>query len=211
MNYYSQYNQDEFLNKEIFKNKERGTFVDIGAHNGISLSNTFFFEKELNWTGLCIEPNPRLYNILCENRSSININGCAWYENDVKIFRLIEGYSEMLSGILDSYDQKHIDRIERECIDKNSKYIDVEVQCYDINKLLIDNKLKNIDLVSIDTEGSEYEILKCIDYDLINIGVIVVENNYKENNVENFLKSKGYKLYSKIKIDDIYIKDGYKY
>lgn len=210
MKYYSQYNQDEFLNNEIFKNKKNGVFIDIGAHNGISLSNTYFFEKELNWSGICIEPNPKLYDTLCKNRNSININGCAWCVNEKKMFRLIEGYSEMLSGLVDSYNKKHLERIERECIDKNSKYKDIEIQCYNINDLLIGNKITNIDLLSIDTEGSEYEILKCIDYNTINIGVIIVENNYKVNNLD-FLKSNGYKLFTKIKIDDIYIKDNYQY
>jgi len=206
MNFKSQYGQDEYLNSNIFKNKKNGVFVDIGAHNGVSLSNTYFFEKELDWTGLCVEPNPKIFHELCNNRSSININGCAWICNEKKIFRLIEGYSEMLSGLVETYDSRHVDRIHRECIEKNSKYVDVNIDCYEINSLLSENGLFKVDLLSIDTEGSELKILESIDYDIFKIDVIIVENNYKDLSLQNFLLSKGYYLYDKIKIDDIYVK-----
>ena len=47
--YYSQFKQDNYLNNNFFKDKRDGIFVDIGAHDGIKLNNTYFFEKELNW------------------------------------------------------------------------------------------------------------------------------------------------------------------
>jgi hypothetical protein len=56
MEYYSQYKQDKFLHENIFKDHINGIFVDAGAHDGISLNNTLFFEKNYNWTGINIEP-----------------------------------------------------------------------------------------------------------------------------------------------------------
>ena len=41
--YYSQYGQDKFLTEFLFKNKKNGIFVDIGANDGISFSNSYFF------------------------------------------------------------------------------------------------------------------------------------------------------------------------
>jgi len=43
MKYYSQYGQDKFINNVVFNNKQRGNFIDIGAHDGITFSNSFFF------------------------------------------------------------------------------------------------------------------------------------------------------------------------
>jgi hypothetical protein len=54
--YFSQYKQDEFLDKVLFKKKQNGFFIEIGAHDGISFSNSFFFEKNRSWEGICIEP-----------------------------------------------------------------------------------------------------------------------------------------------------------
>ena len=56
--YYSQFKQDQFLNEVLFNNKKNGFFIDIGAHDGVTISNTLFFEKQNDWKGICIEPNP---------------------------------------------------------------------------------------------------------------------------------------------------------
>jgi FkbM family methyltransferase len=204
--YKSQYNQDKILNEKYFKNKKNGVFLDIGAHDGLTLSNTYFFEKELGWSGVCFEPNPSVFNSLKQNRNTLLINGCAWYENTKKTFRMVKGYSEMLSGIIDHYDVLHLNRIKNECETYGSTYEDIEVDCYDINKILIDNNIKDIDLISIDTEGSEFEIIKNINFNLFNIEFILVEDNYSSNQLDAFMKSKNYKLVERINIDKLYKK-----
>ena len=54
----SQMNQDIILDQHFFKGKTNGVFVEVGALDGVSGSNTYFFEKERNWRGILIEPNP---------------------------------------------------------------------------------------------------------------------------------------------------------
>ena len=53
----SQCGQDKFLVENIFKEKRNGFFVDVGAHDGVYISNTAVFEKEYSWSGICIEPS----------------------------------------------------------------------------------------------------------------------------------------------------------
>jgi FkbM family methyltransferase len=206
MEYKSQYNQDKYLNENFFKDKRNGTFVDIGAHDGVSISNSYFFEKYLNWTGMCIEPMPELFKELEKNRDCIKINGCAWEEDTVKTFRLINGYAEMLSGILDSYDERHKERIELECRIHGGSYRDIEMNCYNVNNLLEKYNLFNIDFMSIDTEGSEFEILKTIDFEKFDIKIVIVENNYNDSKIREFMEMKKYKLHDKLSCDDLYIK-----
>ena len=74
--YYSQYGQDKIINERIFNSKRNGFFVDIGANDGITGSNTYFFEKELNWTGVCIEPQPDIFHKLTDNRET-ECHNCA--------------------------------------------------------------------------------------------------------------------------------------
>ena len=62
--FYSQFGQDAFVFKEFFENKQNGIFIDIGAHDGESFSNSKFFEKTLNWKGICIEPIPEVFQEL---------------------------------------------------------------------------------------------------------------------------------------------------
>jgi hypothetical protein len=72
MKFYSQNNQDKIINHLL--KKKNGVFLDIGANDGITISNTYYFEKKLNWTGLCIEPIGEVFNILSTNRNCLCLN-----------------------------------------------------------------------------------------------------------------------------------------
>jgi FkbM family methyltransferase len=205
-NYYSQHGQDQYLNEHIFKGKRDGVFVDIGAHDGITLSNTYFFETQLGWTGLCVEPIPRIFEKLSKNRSSICVQGCIADHDDIAKFLSISGYCEMLSGLLSSYDHLHLERIGQELQDYGGKKEIIETQCYRLNALLDQYNISHVDYLSIDTEGSELEILKDIDFSKIDIDIITVENNYKTQHIENLLKEKGYELVAQLGCDEVFRK-----
>lgn len=206
--YKSQFNQDSYLNKNFFNNKKNGVFVDIGAHDGVNLSNTYFYEKELKWRGLCVEANPSIFEQLKQNRKCLLVNGCAWHENTVKKFRKIDGPDiDMLSGLVDSYCNKHEKRIDNELEQTKGKYKDIDVNCYNLTELLENNNLTEIDFLSIDTEGSELEILEHLDFEKIDTKILLVENNYEDKKLRKLLKNKGYKFYTRLVIDDIFIKD----
>src|SRR2546426_6776147 len=72
--YYSQHSQDRFIDNFLLYGKREGVFVDVGAYDGVALSNTYYFEKELGWTGICIEPNPIAYESLVKNRKCLSLN-----------------------------------------------------------------------------------------------------------------------------------------
>ena len=78
----SQYKQDDYLETNIFKGHKDGFFMDIGAHDGVTINNTLYFEKNNNWTGVNIEAIKKVYDKLIINiPNSININ-CAVCNND---------------------------------------------------------------------------------------------------------------------------------
>lgn len=204
MKYFSQYNQDQFLNEKFFKNKKNGIFVDIGAYDGIDGSNSYFFEKHLEWKGLCVEPIPSVFQKLVKNRNCFCEQVAAWKENDIKKFKIIEGYSEMLSGLVDCYEDEHKKRIDSEIQSFNQKSIEIEIQCVDINTLLSKYHLYNIDFLSIDIEGSEIEILKKIDFSKFKIKYISVENNYNNYQIKQVLEKANFTFVNRLIIDDIY-------
>lgn len=203
--YFSQYGQDKYINDNFFHNKRNGIFLDVGAHDGITLSNSYFFEKQLDWTGICVEALPDVFEQLQVNRHCTCVNGAAWYEDCKKTFRKVIGYAEMLSGIVDTYDAQHVSRINVENQSHQGEYVDIEVQCYDLTKLLLNNNLTKIDFMSIDTEGSEPEILSKLDFDKINIQVLLVENNYNNQALRNML-SNHYNFVNRLQIDDVYVR-----
>ena len=201
---YSQYEQDKFVDI-YFKKKDNGFFLDIGAHDGISFSNSYFFEKERGWSGICIEPNPDVFVLLNKNRLSRNYKVCISDTEGSVVFRKIVGYSEMLSGILEFMDQKHIDRINDECAKYNSTFEDIKVESRNLNAILKSDNIKHIDYLSIDTEGAESKIIKSIDLDEINIEFLTVENNDSSDELRLYLKGKGYECIKSF-TDDFFIK-----
>src|SRR2546428_3922916 len=72
--YHSQHAQDRFIDIFLLHGKREGVFVDVGAYDGVALSNTYYFEKELGWSGLCIEPNPLAYERLARTRKCLSLN-----------------------------------------------------------------------------------------------------------------------------------------
>ncbi|MEB2784737.1 FkbM family methyltransferase [Algoriphagus persicinus] len=201
--YYSQYQQDKFIDKVIFAGKKNGFFVDIGAYDGITINNTIFFEKFRNWTGLCIEPNPKVFPQLKRSRSCKVFNCCIGDFTGVSVFLHVTGESEMLSGLKNSYDPRHIDRIEREVLKNDGKIREISVEVKPLSYFL--NIEQKIDFLSIDTEGNEFEILKTIDFSKIEIYSISIENNYKNSEIEDYLSTKGFLKICSLVCDEIYV------
>jgi FkbM family methyltransferase len=181
----------------------KGYFVEIGALDGIDGSNTKYFEDN-GWDGVCVEPNPDLSDTLRKNRKC-RVETCAvWREDGTVKFQVNKGGTQMLSGIVDTYDKRHIDRINNEAKMCGATSEVVEVQAKRFDSIVTQRK---IDFLSIDTEGSELEILKGIDLKHYDITVICIENNFLDPAHEQYMNSQGYKLHSTyLHSDQVYIK-----
>lgn len=203
--YHSQYGQDKFLDLEIFKKKENGVFIEIGAYDGIRFSNSLFFEKQRNWTGVCVEPIPARFEELQKNRKSININACVSSKTGLVEFTMIEGYAEMLSGISKEYHKKHKSRIDENIKFHGGKKHTIQVQTLTLNDILDSHNLSYIDYCSIDTEGSELELLQGFNFSKYKINVFSIENNYSDSKIRALMKSNNYELVKTIECDEIYV------
>lgn len=205
--YASQLGQDQLLNEQLFKNKKYGVFVDIGAHDGIAFSNTYFFEKELGWTGLCFEPLPHVFERLKNNRTCACINACVGKAEGRAPFICVTGYSEMLSGLLATYDPRHFERLQREVGLYGSSYKIIDIPVHLLENMLKQHGITHIDYLSLDTEGGEFEILQTIDFSLFDISAITVENNYADKRIKELLEKQGFTLVTLLKeYEEVYIK-----
>lgn len=202
--YFSQYGQDIYLDEQVFNRRRGGFFLDIGANDGISYSNTFFFEKFREWSGICVEPHPSAFAKLKENRKCTVVNFGVNKVEELLEFVKIEGYAEMLSGLKDKYASDHIKRIENEMAVHKGNYEVIEVQCKRIESILNENSVSVVDYCSIDIEGGEVEALESVDLKIYDIKVLSVENNYYGKSLRKFLEKFNYKLLRTIKCDEIY-------
>ncbi len=178
--YYSQVDQDRILNEKVFCGMRNGVFVDVGAHDGISFSNTVMFERELGWTGLCIEPNPDVFPRLVENRSAICLEIAIARREGWLPFVKVDGYAQMLSGLSQSMDPRHRERIERETKEHNTSHSVLEVTVRPLASVLSEHHISEIHYLSVDTEGNESDALASINFDAVMIHVITAEANYNE-------------------------------
>lgn len=203
MDYRSQWQQDKILYEEFFSKQKSGIFVDVGAHDGVTFSNTYFLNKN-GWVGLCIEPIEERYNELVNNRPDcIPINGCAYNREGTIQFSRIDGYSEMLSGISECYPNEHISRIQHE-LKLMGGGIEIQTkQCFTLKRLCDLYGIDHISYLTIDTEGSELEILEGLGD--IKVDVIDVEENYDSQKIRTFLEKKGFRYYNTIGGDSIYL------
>jgi FkbM family methyltransferase len=192
--YYSQCGQDKFVNAVLYPGKTDGVFVDIGANDGVTLSNTYCLEK-LGWKGLAVEPIPSVFEKLKSSRNCSTLRGCVGEKPGKAKFRSISGYSEMLSGIVNEYDVSHEERIHREIKEKGGYYEDIEIDRFQLGDLLQEHGLTTIHYLSIDVEGAELSILKGIDFDKVRIETIGVENSHSNHDIQNFLTNRGFKFH----------------
>lgn len=203
--FYSQYEQDKFLYENFF-NKKDGVFLEVGADDGVDKSNTLFFEESLNWTGLCVEPSPERFKLLRANRTCYCEEVAIAQEHGSVEFMDIRGWGKGLSGIRSNYDQRHVERIEKELGHSGNKgHSFIEVKTVPLNELLTKHKLTHINFCTIDTEGSEAEVIKSINFDTCRFDLILVENNYEETTVHQLLIERGFELLTRVGIDDVFV------
>lgn len=197
----SQLLQDLFV-LDQFDFKKLGYFIEFGAADGRALSNTYILEKEFAWTGIVAEPSKGWHERLKINRNCIIDNRCVWSSTGENL-----EFSEVSINELSTVTRfENSDGQNRK---KNKKYY---VESISLNDLLEEYKApKKIDYLSIDTEGSELEILQSFDFSKYEITVITVEHNYTDQRekIYTFLESKGYQRVFKelSKFDDWYILD----
>lgn len=199
---YSQLGQDLNVVK-FYKQKRDGYFIEIGASDGITLSNTYLLEKEYGWKGICAEPLPKQFIKLKELRTnSICVNKAVYNVSNVQLSFDIAENCDMLSGL-----SGHIGGFHKHKVDSNKTVINVNT--ITLNDLLEESKAPTfIEYMSLDTEGSELEILKSVDHSKYTFGLIDVEHNYLEparQNIRNYLLSNGYAYIGANQWDDCYM------
>jgi FkbM family methyltransferase len=205
---YSQYGQDWFLSKLItfLPKKSCYTYVDIGAHDGVTFSNSFFLENLENWNGICVEANDDVFQKLVENRKRSECLNCA-ISNSIgsELFYKNNGYSEMLSGLANRMPRKHRVRTRKEQDKFSGTTKEVYVETLTLSELCRLRNLAEIDLLLIDVEGAEKAIIESIDFDMLQVNIICVERNFSSNGVLQVLRAAGFLRIIQIGADDIYI------
>jgi FkbM family methyltransferase len=202
--YFSQYGQDKFVDQVLFAEERGGVFLDVGAFDGVTINNTYFLEQSRGWTGLCIEPQPQAFAKLQGARTAVCINGCAALEDGSVDFLQVHDGNEMLSGRVETFDRRHVERIEDAIQQAPDAKALMRVRAYALPALLRAHGISHVDFLSLDTEGGELDLLKSLDLSGLGVRAIAIENNYGGADIERYLSHAGYDLAAFMGCDEIY-------
>lgn len=191
--------------KEYLK-KKKGFFIEVGSFDGINNSNTLFLEKKLKWRGILIEPNFQYYLKCIKNRQRSIVLNCAltslknsqrrsYISGDFFPY----GASGKLMASVNEFDFlnfKHLIFLSKKYL---SKLINFSKKAYIIqlplSKILDELNISNVDFLSLDTEGSEYNVLLGIDFNKVGIKYICVEvRAFNKKEILNLLHKNNFKL-----------------
>ena len=179
--YHGQFDLDKKIEKYL--NYDNGYFVELGSNDGLRLSNTLYYEKYRNWNGVLVECIYHKYLLCLKNRpkSKVFCNACVSFDYKEKFVEVI--YSDLLTAPINlETDLLNISdhaQVGKEFFlpedDKKNTYT-FGAPATTLNQLLINSKAPNlIDFLSLDTEGSEIEVLKGIDHNRFRFKYICIE------------------------------------
>ena len=198
--YYSQVRQDSVVDG-ILKQKRNGFFIEVGAYDGVSLSNSLFLELSRGWTGLLIEANPRAFReLLQKDRHAWTTAACISLSNQVEL-----GVDFLAHGMVGGY---KTDRFKEgaslvEEAKTNPYVYSIKANCFPLGVMLDAIGVRKVDMFSLDVEGAELDVLKTIDFSKYEISLIVVEENGNGDALTQFMRSKGYHVHSRVGGSDI--------
>ena len=171
-----------------------GYFVDIGASDGVRYSNSWLLEKSLGWDGIVAEPARSWHERLTSNRSCI-IEKRAVFGSSGETLHFLDvsnkiGYPELSSL---AFSKNRDERSSLRTGDSSSYKVET-VSLTDLLKQY--DAPSQIDFLSIDTEGSEYEIIKSLDFNSYKFTSICIEHNYNiklRSSIHALLQRHGYR------------------
>jgi FkbM family methyltransferase len=179
----SQICQDLFVLQTLAEKRD-GYFVEFGAADGDFLSNTVLLERNYGWRGIVAEPGRNSHERLKSNRKCIVDLRCVWTETG-KTLIFSENPKAELSTIASFRQQAD-----------HAQLREYGVETVSLNDLLDQHHAPDlIDYLSIDTEGSELEILRAFNFARRKFRIITVEHNYRafRDDIFRLLTSNGYR------------------
>ncbi len=200
--YYSQHGED-FLLDQLIANKANGFFVEVGCIDGMRFSNTLTFEKR-GWRGICVEAHPEYIEALKVNRPSSEVVHCAVSDSNRKNVPFYTNHRGSLSTLDKSKEADFQDKFGAYF----SGFVEVSVEQKTLSTIINDYYVREIDVLSIDVEGTEYDVLRGLNIGDIKPKIIIIEcdSRQSENQIDDLLNP-SYSKVTKVEQNIIYSLD----
>jgi FkbM family methyltransferase len=200
--YQAQHGEDRWL-EAFFNGKRDGFFVEVGAYDGIVLSNSYYFET-IGWRGVLVEPDPDKAAMCRSNRAHSKVFECAAVASPaVKevLFHAVEN-GQVYSTI------NMTDEHRRRLGEYGLVFKETRVAAQTLDSILAEAAGAHaIDFVTIDVEEGEMEVLRGFDIQRWRPGVVMVETNsrFRSHEIRRYFVERGYIFHYSIGINDVYV------
>ena len=190
---YSQFGQDLWIVHGVFPGKRNGFYVDVGSGDGEYESNTKLLD-DLGWKGVCIDPFPQ----------NMSRRTCQMFTQPVldESGKHVQFRSAGLYGGIETNLNRH------KTTASQAPLVDLVTATLD-EILAKAHAPRDIDFMSIDVEGAEYDVLRGLSFDRFSVGSFTIEHNYeagKRDAIHKLLAAKGYVLVRSWWVDDWYVR-----
>lgn len=184
---FSQFKQDYYLFTRHFAELKRpGVYLDVAANDPVSISNTYFFDRCLRWSGVCVEANPSYFEKIHRLRSCHMVPTCVGRREGEMVEFALSGGS---GGILGS-SNKHMEKWMKADVHIPT----IKARCTTIQKVLDRGNIRVVDFMSLDVEGHELNVLMGIDWTRTRINVMSIEvSGTTVQDIEKWMDKIGYK------------------
>ena len=203
--YYGLEKLDEKLEKYV--DHDNGFYVELGANNGLTQSNTAYFEKHRGWRGVLIEPTPHNFLACVKNRSernAIHCNACVSFDYSEKFVEI--RYANLMSvarGLESdlSNEDGHLEA-GRKHLPQGEVIFSFGAIAKTLTAILDESDAPTeIDFLSLDVEGAEMEVLKGLDFSRYAIRYLLIECR-SLSRMADFLAGHGYEYVETLSRND---------
>ena len=166
---------EDLLLAEHFGDLERGTYAEVGAHDGLRNSNTYLFEQR-GWAGVLVEPDPAVARVCADNRPGSQVVQAAAVGPGAPSEVMFER-SELSDHSSLSLDRRHRRKLKSLTGSAPATEL-IRVPAATLTEIVERAKLDRIDFLTIDVEGHELQVLRGFDLDRWRPAFVIVERNY---------------------------------
>ena len=156
---------------------QNGFFIEVGANNGFSESNTYYLERFRNWQGILIEPIPHLYQECVNERPKSKVFNCALVSQDFPDSQIEMIYGHLMSLVTGAFDDENIESERVAIAGRKLGFTPykIKVPARTLTSILDEVNIGKIDFFSLDVEGFELNALQGLDFDKYRPEFMLVE------------------------------------
>lgn len=199
--YFSQCGQDAYLDTHVFGRKRGGVFVDVGAYDGITGSNTLFFEVFRGWSGLLIDAVEEQLDIARDFRKGECLQAFIG-DGSSSEFMTVDGGPTMMSGLTGS-----LHDVKRKWVEEHPKTSMRMETCQTrlLGDILLERGMTRIDFLSLDIEGAELQVIESFPFDEISVTCWSIEAFEHKPAIDAVMEKRGFVWLDRIGDDDLYV------